>query len=333
MKVLIIRFSSIGDIVLTTPVIRCVKEQFDAEVHYLVKANYAGILKGNPHISDIHQLADNKKELAKQLKSQQFDLVIDLHKNIRSKYFINKLGVKSISFAKLNIEKWLLTSFLKIDKLPRIHLIDRYFKALKSIGVSDDGKGLEYYTDDRDEDAFWAYPGLPFNQEIKYIAVAIGAAHRTKVPPLEIYVEVLKNISIPTILLGGKQDTQFGDLIVEGAGRHVINLAGKISLGGSAVAIKDSELLLTPDTGLMHIGAAMQKPILSIWGNTVPEFGMNPYYGKLNLQKNHSFEVHNLPCRPCSKIGYEKCPRGHFKCMKLQNTKSIIENIRQISIA
>ena len=333
MKVLIIRFSSIGDIVLTTPVIRCLKEQLDAEVHFLIKSNYAGVLKGNPHISVIHQLSDNKKALVQLLTTEKFDLVIDLHKNIRSKYFINKIGVKSISFDKLNIEKWLLTSFLKIDRLPRIHLIDRYFKALQSIGVIDDGKGLEYYTDDRDEDSFWGYAGLPFNQEVKYITVAIGAAHRTKVPPLEIYTEVLKNISIPTILLGGKQDAEFGDFIVSSSGRHVINLAGKISLGGSAVAIKHSELLVSPDTGLMHIGAAMQIPILSIWGNTVPEFGMYPYYGKLNMQKNHSFEVLNLPCRPCSKIGYEKCPRGHFKCMKLHNTKSIIDYIRQISIA
>lgn len=329
MKVLIIRFSSIGDIVLTTPVIRSVREQLNAEVHFLVKESYAGILKNNPYLANIHKLGDNKKELTDLLRREQFDLIIDLHKNLRSKYFIRKLGVKSVSFDKLNFAKWLLTTF-KINRLPKIHLIDRYFNTLKPYGILNDGRGLDYYTDDRDDDAFWSYPGLPFNQQKKYISVAIGAAHKTKVPTSDIYIQVLKNLDIPVVLLGGKQDIAFGDEIVNGSGRHVINLAGKITLGGSAVAIKDSELLITPDTGLMHIGAAKQKTIISVWGNTVPDFGMYPYYGASNIDQNYTFEVNGLPCRPCSKIGYEKCPRGHFRCMKLQDTEAIISLINRL---
>jgi heptosyltransferase-2 len=329
MKVLIIRFSSIGDIVLTTPVIRCINQQLNAEVHYLIKAPYAGILNNNPYIHAMHKLRDSKTKLLRDLKREKFDLVIDLHKNIRSRYFTRKLGVKTISFDKSNFRKWLLTAF-KINILAKIHIVDRYFNSLKSIKVLNDGLGLDYFTDHKDDDAFWTYPGLSFNQETKYIAVAIGAAHKTKVPTLDLYTGILKNIKMPVVLLGGKQDINFGDLIVENTGAHVINLAGKISLGGSAVAIRDASVLITPDTGLMHIGSAMQKNIISIWGNTVPDFGMYPYYGNRNIDKNYSFEVDKLSCRPCSKIGYNKCPKGHFNCMKLQNVNGIIALIDNI---
>ncbi len=329
MKVLIIRFSSIGDIVLTTPVIRCLREQLYAEVHYLVKAPYAGILTANPHIHTIHKFRDSKTKLLRDLKKERFDLVIDLHKNLRSKYFTRNLGVKSISYNKLNLLKWLYTAF-KINLLPKTHLVNRYFKALKPLGITDDGSGLDYFTEHRDEDSFWAYPGLPFNEGTRYIAVAIGAAHKTKVPTLDLYKVILKNQKLPVVLLGGKHDVVFGDLIVERTGTHVINLAGKISIGGSAVAVQNALLLITPDTGLMHIGAAMQKNIISIWGNTVPDFGMYPYYGTNNKDRNHTFEVNNLSCRPCSKIGYDKCPKGHFKCMNLQNVSGIMELIDNI---
>ncbi len=329
MKILVIRLSSIGDIVLTTPVIRCLQEQLNAEIHYLVKAPFASILKNNENIHAIHKLLDSRTKIVRDLRKQNFDLIIDLHKNLRSRYFIKKLGVKSISFNKLNLQKWLLTSF-KINWLPKIHLVDRYFNALKSLRIKDDGKGLDYPTDNKDEDAFWAYPGLTFNEDTNYIAVAIGAAHKTKVPTKELYSGILKNLNMPVVLLGGKHDSEFGDLIVNLTGPHVVNLAGKIPLGGSAVAIKNASLLISPDTGLMHIGAAMQIPIISIWGNTVPEFGMYPFYGSNNKDLNHSIEVNNLSCRPCSKIGYEKCPKVHFNCMNLQNISIIREKIDNI---
>jgi len=314
---------------LTTPVIRCIHEQLHAEVHYLIKAPYAGILSNNPYIHTIHKLRDSKTKLVRELKRENFDLIIDLHKNIRSSYFTRKLDVKHITFNKMNFLKWLLTA-LKINRLPKLHLVDRYFKALQPLHVIDDGLGLDYFTSDKDEDAFWAFPGLPFNDKTKYLTVAIGAAHATKIPTLDIYTSVLNNIKMPVVLLGGKQDIGFGDLIVKHTSNHVVNLAGKISIGGSAVAIKNSLLLITPDTGLMHIGAAMQRNIISIWGNTVTDFGMYPYYGNKKKDLNHTFEVNHLSCRPCSKIGYNKCPKGHFNCMKLQNVEGIISLVANI---
>ena len=90
----------------------------------------------------------------------------------------------------------------------------------------------------------------------------------------------------------------------------------------SAALIKLSSKVITHDTGLMHIAAAFKKEIVSVWGNTVPEFGMYPYYGDFSIW-NQKFEILGLPCRPCTKIGYEKCPRGHFKCMLQQDDEKI----------
>jgi ADP-heptose:LPS heptosyltransferase len=138
-------------------------------------------------------------------------------------------------------------------------------------------------------------------------------------------------------LLGGKEDAENGEWITQQSGKHVINLCGKLNLNESAYVVSKSEKVITHDTGMMHIAAAFQKEIISIWGNTVPEFGMTPYYGNkeyLNSNfetiikdqiRNSKFEIPNLSCRPCSKIGFKRCPMGHFNCMNLQDTKAIAD--------
>jgi ADP-heptose:LPS heptosyltransferase len=100
-------------------------------------------------------------------------------------------------------------------------------------------------------------------------------------------------------------------------------------LNESADLVKKSKLIITHDTGLMHIAAAFKKKIISVWGNTVPEFGMYPYYGN-SLAQNFQFEINGLRCRPCSKIGYAKCPRGHFKCMNQIKTDAIVASVKQM---
>ncbi|MEQ9415680.1 MAG: glycosyl transferase, partial [Cyclobacteriaceae bacterium] len=129
MKILIIRFSSIGDIVLTTPVIRVLKTQVDnAEIHYATKARFAGLLKENPYVDKLHLLDDKLGLLITDLKREKFDHIIDLHNNLRTRIIKFSLGVKSSSFNKLNWEKWLMVN-LKINKLPSLHIVDRYLQA------------------------------------------------------------------------------------------------------------------------------------------------------------------------------------------------------------
>jgi len=322
MKFLIIRFSSIGDIVLTTPVVRCLKTQVaDAEVHYLTKNNFKGIIESNTYIDKIHLLNDNNENLIKSLKQENFDYIIDLHHNLRTLKIKRALQkVPSFSFNKLNIKKWLLTA-LKINVLPHIHITDRYLETVKSFGVTNDGKGLDYFIPHKD---IVPDNDIPAAQSLGYIGIVIGAAHNTKKLPLHKLKELCAKINHPIILLGGPEDKIAGDEIAAVDAVKIYNSCGKFNLNESADLVRRARLIITHDTGLMHIAAAFKRPIVSIWGNTVPVFGMTPYYGK-TMTANELFEVNGLWCRPCSKIGYIKCPLGHFKCMEKQNIEEIVK--------
>lgn len=326
-KFLIIRFSSIGDIVLTTPVIRCLKKQVPgAEVHYLTKTAFAAILAPNPYIDKLHLLSDNFSETLKSLKNEKFDYIIDLHHNLRTLKVKTTLRVKSYSFDKLNLEKWLLTNF-KINRMPGLHIVDRYLATLKHFGVENDGKGLDYFIAEKDR----VEPEmLPESHRSGFIALVLGATYATKQLPLEKLNELCRIIPHPMVLLGGPAEKQSG---MELAGYHpqALNECGKLSLGQSADIIRQAKLVITHDTGLMHIAAAFQRPIISIWGNTIPAFGMNPYFSAENRNLSVEFEVKNLTCRPCSKIGFQKCPKKHFKCMNNQDIQLIGKAALQLS--
>ena len=312
-KILVVRFSSIGDIVLTTPVVRCLKNQIPGcEIHFFTKPEYKEILENNPYVSKVFYLETYLSESIQELKKENYDLIIDLHHNLRS--FITKfrLGKKSFSFRKLNFEKWLLVN-LKLNRMPGLHIVDRYFETVRTMGVVNDEEGLDYFIPEKD---IVAVSGLGL-EPLSYIVFAIGGKFATKKLPAEKIAAICDQIGAPVILSGGKDDAAQGEKIVSLSKGKVMNACGKFSLNQSASLVAQSRLLITHDTGLMHIGAALKKEIISIWGNTIPEFGMSPYFSKNDSRKvsDTRFEIKYLACRPCSKLGFAKCPRGHFKCM------------------
>jgi ADP-heptose:LPS heptosyltransferase len=320
MKILIIRFSSIGDIVLTSPVVRCLKKQLGAEIHFLTKTNFEKILFANPYIDRVFSIEKHTNEVINDLKSMDYDCIIDLHNNLRTRQIKWALGIKSYSFNKLNIEKWLMVN-LKINRLPSVHIVDRYLKTVEKLGVINDNLGLDYFIPNTDEIDFITWKN-PFQlRGGDFIAFVIGAAHPTKRLPTDKIIEICKGIEKPVLLLGGKEDSEVGQLIENQLVAKVLNLCGKLDLNQSASIVRQAYKVITHDTGLMHIAAAFKKKIISVWGNTIPEFGMTPY---LPSEKSRIFEVKNLKCRPCSKIGFQECPKGHFECMVLQNIPEII---------
>ncbi|MCF8381426.1 MAG: glycosyltransferase family 9 protein [Bacteroidales bacterium] len=319
MKFLILRFSSIGDIVLTTPLIRCLKQQYkDAELHYLVKNQFLDVLKHNPYIDKLWLWnKDENNQLISQLKNEKFDFIIDLHKNLRTFRLKQKLKIKSFSFNKINLEKWLLVN-TKINRLPDVHIVDRYLHTLKNFQVVNDNAGLDYFLGKDDEE-------LPEDVKkklpSKFICLVIGAQHSTKKMPEDLLAQICSGIHHPVIILGGPGDkTSAHEILTLTENKNVFDFSGKLSLNQSAYLVKISELVISHDTGLMHIASAFKKKIISIWGNTVPELGMYPY---LPHPQSRIFEVNNLSCRPCSKIGFDKCPKKHFKCMKEQDVHGI----------
>ncbi|MEJ0034410.1 MAG: glycosyltransferase family 9 protein [Bacteroidota bacterium] len=308
MKVLVLRFSSIGDIVLTTPVVRTVKTQVDnVEVHFATKINYKTILESNPYVDKVHCLQDDLRKLIRDLRNEKFDFIIDLHNNLRTRIIKLALGVKSSSFDKLNFEKWLMVNF-KINKLPHIHIVERYLATAAPLGVKNDSLGLDYFIPDKDQVPIeW----LPEQMRPGYVVYAIGGQHFTKKLPVERMIELCDKINRPIVLLGGKEDFENGEEVRKKVSKTFIyNACGKFNLNQSASIVKQANYVFTHDTGLMHIAAAFRKEIFSIWGNTIPLFGMYPYRTRFQALENN-----NLNCRPCSKIGYDKCPKGHFKCM------------------
>lgn len=310
-KILIIRFSSIGDIVLTTPVIRCMKQQFpESTIHFLIKQEFDHVLAGNPYIDQIHLFRGHLKETIRELKGEKFDFVVDLQRNYRSCRIKNALRVPHKTFPKFNFQKWLTVAF-KFNFLPNIHIVDRYFKAVESLKVKNDQKGLDFFIHDNHE---FDEDDLPAVFEDGYVAISIGAKHFTKRIPLQKIVEIGRGLYKPVMILGGNDVAEIGEEIVRELGERAYNGCGKFSLQQTASLIKQSDGLITGDTGLMHIAAALHKPIASVWGNTIPEFGMYPY-----LPNERSlfriFETTDLKCRPCSKLGYDKCPKKHFNCM------------------
>jgi len=310
-KLLIIRFSSIGDIILTTPVIRCVKQQLSgAEIHFLTKQQNLPLLEANPYIDKLYSISEKIDEIIPELKKENYDQVIDLHKNFRSKGVILKLQKPSTSFNKINIEKWLIVN-LKINRLPKIHIVDRCFQAVEKLDVKNDNLGLDYFIPSKDQVNI---KSLPDSHQAGFIGWVIGAKFNTKVYPEEKIIEACKRTDKPIVLLGGLEDAEKGERIKNEVGDTIYNSCGKLNINQSASLIKQADKIITNDTGLMHIAAAFKKEIISLWGNTIPEFGMFPYMPG-NENQSHIFEVKGLSCRPCSKLGYKKCPKGHFKCM------------------
>jgi ADP-heptose:LPS heptosyltransferase len=308
-KFLIIRFSSIGDIVLTSPVARCLKTQFpEAEVHYLTKKRNADLLIANPYIDKIQLLDDSLTETIRRLKAERYDFIIDLHHNLRSLRVKVGLQTKSFSFDKLNINKFLLTNF-KIKTMPDGHIVDRNMATLQHFNVTNDGKGLDHFIPQTDEISM---DELPETYRIGYIALVLAGTYTTKKVPVEKYRQLISEGNYPFVLLGGKNEHELAAIILGWNTGNVLDFTGKLRINQSASLVKHAQLVISNDTGLMHIAAAYHKKILSIWGNTVPEFGMSPY---MPGEGSQIMEIKDLTCRPCSKLGYNECPRKHFRCM------------------
>lgn len=321
-KVLIIRFSSIGDIVLTTPVIRNIKLQLnagDVEVHYLSKKQFKGILENNPYIDKLHLIDERVPPILPELQEERFDYIFDLHRNLRSAQVKKGLGILAFTFRKFNLQKWILVNF-KINKMPDVHIVDRYMETTQAFKIVNDNKGLDYFIPKEDEVSMDVFP-TEFAKG--YYAFAIGGQHLGKMLPNHKIIEICNGLNHPVTLLGGEEDAQNGEEISIGSSNHVFNACGKFSLNQSASILKQSNAVITHDTGLMHIASALKKKVISIWGATVPEFGMYPYMpgdgSKIIEPKGVS--------RPYSKLGNKQWYKAAFKGMEKIDAADVVEAV------
>ena len=302
--------------------VRCLKKQLDhPEIHFLTKEKHEDLLIGNPYIDQIHRYQSNLSELGQLLQKEDFDYVIDLHHNLRSQLIKQNIRAKTFTLQKLNIKKWLLVR-LKINIMPKVHIVDRMMDAVAPLGVKNDMKGLDYFIP---ENETFDFRELPEDFQKGFVAVVLSGTYHTKRLPAEKHLEYISKANVPYILLGGKSESKLARHIEEQTTAQVINLCNKLSINQSALIVKHAKLVVANDTGLMHIAAAFKKQILSVWGSTTPDLGMIPY---LAGKRSKIQLVEGLNCQPCSKIGRHQCPKRHFRCMLEQNTTEMASWIK-----
>jgi ADP-heptose:LPS heptosyltransferase len=307
MKILVIRFSSMGDIIYTTPVVRCLKQQLnEAEIHFITKPAFKYIYDNNPYVDKLLLLKPNLSDTIKDIKAEQYDYIIDLHNNLRTAIIKLRTRVKSSTYKKQTVRKWLSLKF-NLKLVPPVHLVDRYLKATDFLGIKNDNQPIDYYIKANHQ----LSKLLPVSHQQDYVAFVIGATHFTKRMPNDKIISICKDIDKPIVLLGGMDVKDNGDIITNALGDKIYNVCGITSLDESVFLVSRAAKVIGFDTGLTHIAEAFNVPIVSVWGGTVPELlGVQPYKVKEVLVAGIE-----LPCRPCSKFGLPACPLGHFKCM------------------
>jgi len=325
MRLLFIRFSSIGDIVLTTPVIRCAQEQIPGvEIHFLTKKSMQDLVASNPYIYQCHYLDKDINATIADLKKIKFDYIIDLHHNLRSWKIKSALGVKAFSYHKLSLKKLLLAK-LHINLLPKTHVCERYIDTLQHFKVVNDGKGLDYFFPVHTS---FTAANLPTSHQAGFVAFVIGASYFNKKMPVAKWIQLAAKIQMPIVLIGGKEDQVVANLIAASNTSSIYNACGKFSIEESASIIQISKLVVAHDTGFLHVAAAFKKPTITIWGATSPALQFEAYYPSENTPAYFNAVVPNLNCQPCSKQGSGQCPQGHFACMQLQDTDLIAAKVK-----
>jgi len=335
-KILIIRLSSIGDILLTSPFVRQVRKQFpDARIDYLIKEQFRDLMRFNPHISHLYALTvsnhDAEKKLKKELKQAGYQIVFDLHNNLRSNFF--KRGINATSLRSINknkLRQQLLVLF-KINCYRRIQPIpERYLKVAEKYHVQDDKQGLEiFWQTDHEKTAAKKIRQAGMPSSVQYVCLAPGAAHHTKRWPVDYFATLSENIirqGLKIALLGGEDDKQWGRVLAKKA--KIFDLTGKLSLLETAVILSRARAAVTNDSGLMHMATAVNIPVVAIFGSTVREFGFFPYRSKSTVMENKE-----LSCRPCTHIGRKSCPKKHFKCMIEIKSDDVYQALNQLILA
>jgi len=320
-KILIIRLSSLGDILLTTPFIRAIKTQFPhIRIDMLIREEYADVIKLNPYLDKKHLYKKDDKSysiLIEELRNNNYDLVIDLQNNFRSKKVVTSLKTKSVKFDKRSFDKFLLVNF-KVNKLreaPQISI--RYSNTIQNLKLDD--KGLDLFTDKSANTVLSGKNNL--------IGFCPGARHFTKRWPKEYFVELgnkLTQNGYTIVLFGGKIDKDIcAELVDKISG--AINLSNNDELLQTAADMKLCKAIVCNDSGLMHTASATGTKVIAIFGSTVKEFGFAPYNCSNLILENNS-----LTCRPCSHIGRSNCPKKHFNCMKSIKPEFVFEKLKSL---
>lgn len=329
-KILIIRLSSIGDIILTTQTIRLLRKLYpNATIDYVIQKELSELIEYNPRITNIIKydkklsLAENNKERDKYLKGEKYDLVVDLHNNLRSRFYRKGIFKHLLKLKKYRIEKFAMVHFHNsFNQMP--HVTERYYNVISELGIERDNKGLEVWLENEH-----AYKSNEKSEKTNIIGIAPGAKHFTKMFPNEKLILLFKDLLLiyPDFkfkIFGIASDKPIATELKAIGGDKVEDFCGKYTLLETAREIDTCDALITNDSGLMHLAAARKVNTLVLFGSTIPQFGFTPFGNKSEI-----VEI-DLDCRPCTHIGRDKCPKGHFNCMNLITNKMILDKLEKL---
>ena len=327
-KTLVLRLSSIGDIILSSPLIRVIRQSAgkDARIDFVVRKEYAELVRYSHHLSIVHEYDvesgfEGLKELAKALYNEHYELVVDIHDSIRTKFLRAACRAKeTVVMDKRKFERWLLVNMKRNAYDDNLSVAERYIETVKDYGIENDGKGLEIFIPDT---TLFEISGkmakLRLNEFEKVVGICPGSKHFSKRWQKEKFAEVAvkaaNEFNAKVLLFGGtdeRYDCRFvaEEIVRQTSEKNVSNFAGEFSLLETAAALEFCDVVVTNDSGLMHLAAAKQKKIVAIFGSTVEQFGFFPYGTEAIVIENKQ-----LDCRPCTHIGRKSCPKEHFKCM------------------
>lgn len=325
MNFLLIRFSSIGDVVLTTFIPDAIKKKYpDAQIFYASSTRFISLIEEHPNIDRVLVYESmSLRQIAAFCKANQVHIALDLHGSLRSRLLCLFLRLKNINvlrYKKFLLRRWMMVKFKR--RKPEIPTIrERYSTLLRSLHITGD--------DSRNH----LFPGaaLPDSLSRKlpstYLVWCIGATHATKKFPSGRIPEIAEQLPIPVVLVGGKAEQEEANNLSAGYKNNIISVCGECTLQESAFIIRNAALIISNDTGMMHLAAASGKPLISIWGGTVPELGFAPE----NHDAPHVLIQNNtLNCRPCHSKGLPECPLGHFNCMRQLETETILAAAKRL---
>jgi len=337
--IVVVRFSAIGDVVLTLPVLDALHERFPAaRIDYATKAEFAGLVRRHPAVSRVWSLQKQAgfaglRKMAREMDERRYDLLVDLHRNLRSTY-LRLFGNASMkrAYKKRIVARLLLKNAglnLLRDAPP---VADRYFTALEEFSIQRDGRLPVLHLDEaaaRAGDEALAGQGLGEGEA--FIALAPGASYPTKRWPPPRFAEAAAELGggkMKAVVLGGGGDREVARAVAEELGKRdmgAIDLAGRLTIIESAAVLRRASLLITNDSGLMHVAAALEVPVAAVFGPTSRELGFYPLGSRSRV-----VESHDLSCRPCTLHGDLVCPRRHFRCMEDISAREVAAAAREI---
>jgi lipopolysaccharide heptosyltransferase II len=324
-NILAVRFSSIGDVLLTTPLLRAIRGRYPAcRLTVLTKEAYAPLLNRNPHVTRVIGLPGDGPltRLAAELRADRYTHLLDLHDSLRSRALRVLVPGAWSSYPKHRLARAVLIYTKRnIYRDPR-PVPERYFSAAHALDVRPDGNPPELFWGRDEEDAVAAWlPSVNVPESARLVALAPGAAHATKRWPLEHWRSLVQRLAREShmVVVGSAADAPLGAELARVAPDRVLNAAGQFGLQHTGVLLRRASALVSGDTGVMHLATAVGTPVIALFGPTVRPFGFFPYTDRARV-----LEL-SLGCRPCTSKGGSRCPLGHHRCLRDMSPERVYE--------